>query len=311
MKKNISIGKAAFQSSLSKWSHHPKEAENVLSGLDLNGYAFHTANEFNPWLIIDLQTSHVVTDIILHNRKGLEERCRGISVFISNDAIKWRKVYTTNDIFGGRYNNNPCSISLQKKPARFIRIEKNSFGSLQLSYVEVLGYTEEYIVSNDVVIKIDRKIISKKILDSLVENRYEVTELRYSLPEIKEGDNILELGAGIGFISSSVLKNNKVKSYTAIEANPLLIDVINKTHCLNDITDCEVINAVVTDSHQEKIPFYLRENFWGSSFSPGGHYSEAMVNTVSFSKLLLEKNITFLICDIEGAEHEILRTDHA
>lgn len=311
MKKNISIGKTAFQSSLSCHSHHPKEAENVLSGCFLNGYAFHTAYEHNPWLIIDLLTPHAISEIIIHNRKSLEERCKNISVAISLDALHWKIIYTSDDIFYGKYNNKPLVINLKNiEPARFIRVANNTRGMLHLSYIEVLGYTpDDYIVSSGVIIKVDKKAISPKILDILLHNRYEQSELMYAFKAISPEDNILELGAGIGFISAALLKLNKVKSYTAIEANPNLIDIIKSTHALNGITNCKVINAAVANESSENISFFVKENFFASSFKKSNNSHEIKVNTLSFSDIIKSEQINFLICDIEGAEHDILQTD--
>jgi FkbM family methyltransferase len=162
-----------------------------------------------------------------------------------------------------------------------------------------------------VTIPIDRKIITDRILYSIIRGRYEGTEARAVKSMVKPQDRVLELGAGIGLISVVAAKIVGENSVVCVEANPKMVGYIQKVHAANRVNP-KIVNAVaVGKSSTDTISFYLRENFWVSSMSPTPEdYLEVVqVKAASIDHLVREYKPSVVIIDIEGGEVELIDSD--
>lgn len=154
----------------------------------------------------------------------------------------------------------------------------------------------------------DERFISPRVRDSITAGRYESKEATQVEKLLKEGDRILEIGSGLGFISTIAARDPKVKDVLCYEADPRLIPYIQSVHQLNGITKATVKNAALTsDLSQNELKFFIRKDFWGSSFSEkaGEYESTAVVPTQSFNEIIQQFRPTFIVCDIEGAELDL------
>ena len=79
---------------------------------------------------------------------------------------------------------------------------------------------------------------------TLAKGRYEWGEARFGARVIAHGDTVLELGAGIGFVSSYIRQHSAAARIVCVEANPQLIPYIEEVHRINDIQNTVVINGV-------------------------------------------------------------------
>lgn len=167
------------------------------------------------------------------------------------------------------------------------------------------------IHSRGLVFPEDRRILSPKHRRLLRRNLYEAKETRAALRTIRADDRVLELGAGIGYMSALIMKHRGPAAYTAYEANPRLIEYIAAVHAANAIEGVTVHNAVLGAGEGEET-FYLRSNFLASSLSPGpsgeaeGVIGTARVRRRALAGALAEAAATALICDIEGGEADLL-----
>jgi len=167
------------------------------------------------------------------------------------------------------------------------------------------------IRSRGLVFPDDRRILSPKHRRLLRRNLYEAKETRAALRSIDAGDRVLELGAGIGYMSALLMKHRAPLAYTAYEANPWLIDYIAAVHAANAIEGVSVHNAVLGAADGEET-FHLRPNFLASSLSPGpgdgagGVIGTARVRRRAVTEAVEEAAPTALICDIEGGEADLL-----
>lgn len=158
----------------------------------------------------------------------------------------------------------------------------------------------------------DTNILSDRIRNSFRTGTYEHWEGEAAVRLIKGGERILELGGGLGFVSSVVgVKAAKVESYHIIEADPRLKAVIEKTHELNGVKGFTVetcmVSAVPEEIEKGSAQFALAGNFTASSakrLNVGRR--EISVPVVSFDAMMEAHKPNILICDIEGSELDLV-----
>lgn len=168
---------------------------------------------------------------------------------------------------------------------------------------------EERFVINDVTLAVASEILSPKMRSVLESGKYEALEARHIPKIMKKGDRLLELGGGVGYISSLASKAAPLADVLVIEADPRLCGVISENHRLNGVSGA-VKNGVAAPPSvaqtQDRVSFYLRENFWGSSLSSDGKFVEELrVPCLDFQRLVDDFRPSIVICDIEGGETDL------
>lgn len=164
---------------------------------------------------------------------------------------------------------------------------------------------------DNIRLPLSNRIISPGMEWTLAKGRYEWGEARMSARVLKPGESVLELGAGIGFVSSYIRLNTDAGQITCIEANPDLVPYIEGVHRLNGISNAAVVNGVAqVADYPASIPFYCRKDFWASSMEPAVDYERAVeVPVLNFTNLLATARPDVLVMDIEGAELDLLEAD--
>ena len=154
----------------------------------------------------------------------------------------------------------------------------------------------------------NRNVISDKVRSSMQNGQYEVGEVNKALGLMNPKDRVLELGAGVGFVSAAICKLGKPQSYLAIEANPELIPIIKETWKLNNVTRAEAINGLVTRDGGATRDFYVRPDFWASSMEPNSRPHDKIISVpeICASDIVKEFKPTMLIIDIEGVRKSCL-----
>jgi FkbM family methyltransferase len=151
-------------------------------------------------------------------------------------------------------------------------------------------------------------VMSEEMQGILRAGEYERAEAKRLPRLIEPGERLVELGAGIGFLST-LAAQAQAASIVVFEANPELIPVIEATHRLNGVQSI-VRNAVVAPVKlTETTPFYLHRNFWASSLTPvkPKHLRGVVeVPIVTVEAMLREHAPTLLVMDIEGGEADLL-----
>lgn len=159
-----------------------------------------------------------------------------------------------------------------------------------------------------VQIPLNPEIISDLIADRIRQGLYEHKEAQQLKRIIQPGERILEIGGGIGFISTLCSKNTNTEAIRVFEANPDLVPFIAEVHKLNDVHNAEAVNAVLgSKAEPATIEFYQRQHFWASSLSPEpyGYVKSVPVPARSFSREIEEFRPSLIICDIEGGEVDL------
>ena len=135
---------------------------------------------------------------------------------------------------------------------------------------------------------------------------YERKELDVIERRLEPGDTVMEVGAGIGFLSAycaRVLGNERVFAY---EANPALLELVDAVHKRNKVSP-RVTQALLGQGDGER-DFFVEPDYWASSLvrrSPKA--SCVRIRQIDFNSELRRVAPTFLIVDVEGGEYELLR----
>ncbi len=132
---------------------------------------------------------------------------------------------------------------------------------------------------------------------------YESREIDIVSRRLEAADVVLEVGAGLGFLSAYCAKRIGGDRVHAFEANPALMPLIRATHERNRVAPA-VHNVLLARGEGERT-FYVEADFWASSTTARTPQARAIqVPQRDLNAELLRIAPTFLIVDIEGGEGE-------
>lgn len=156
----------------------------------------------------------------------------------------------------------------------------------------------------------DPRIIQGKVRRLLRTNGYEAKETEAALRVVRAGDTVVELGGGIGYMSTLLSVQKKVASVVSYEANPALIPYIRSMHAANGVENVDLRNALLSPEAGDPVPFYVRRNFLASSMDrdadPDSVTEEVPIMRHAIGPVLEDVRPDVLVCDIEGAEAHLL-----
>ncbi|MEL7285312.1 MAG: FkbM family methyltransferase, partial [Pseudomonadota bacterium] len=151
----------------------------------------------------------------------------------------------------------------------------------------------------------DSRLVPENVIDLIYRERYETQEAEVIQKELRQGDRVLELGAGIGFIGSLAAKicgSGNVRTY---EANSNLEPLIRRTYELNGVTPDLHMKAIASSTGP--VTFYQNDNVVSSSLVDRDFGGDTTVNGVSLSEVISEYMPDTIVCDIEGAEVDVFK----
>lgn len=169
---------------------------------------------------------------------------------------------------------------------------------------------DPFVTSKGMKFPKDGHFILGQLRGALRENRYEAKETNCVLKLVRDGDTVIELGAGIGYMSTLVATRRKIKNVFAFEANPDLIPYIQSVYAANNLTNAHITHGLL-GKRNGKTKFYVRRNLLSSSMSPMDSDTEATttmveVDVLNSGHVFKEIKPDILIADIEGAEATLL-----
>ncbi|MEQ8925275.1 MAG: FkbM family methyltransferase [Fulvivirga sp.] len=160
------------------------------------------------------------------------------------------------------------------------------------------------------IINTDSKFITNTTCAHLFFRMYESSEIRFVLKYINPQTTILELGSSIGVIASVLSCNVQKLEFHCIEANLNLMETLKENLDKNVSGNYGLYNyAVVGNDNNSQLYFQTGND------STTGHIchekTDLIIPTITLSEFLATRKIKeyTLICDIEGAEVEILKND--
>jgi FkbM family methyltransferase len=162
-----------------------------------------------------------------------------------------------------------------------------------------------------VLIQAPSDVITPTIAEALSTGAYEAEEARIVARALKPRDRVLEIGSGLGYVSTLIARDDRVIALTAVEADPRLAKRAAATLRLNNCASAEVLNAVLAPeaSMGDSAMFYQRPDFWMSSMIETDVPYDRAVNVpvLALNEMLRTRAITCIVCDIEGGELELLK----
>jgi len=143
---------------------------------------------------------------------------------------------------------------------------------------------------------------------SLYAERYERHEAEAVRRCVRAGDVVVEAGACIGYLGLVAARIVGPGNLTLVEANGLLPAWIEANFRANDMVPPRIIHGLVCGPGPPARPFNVSGDLWSSSMmSRDGTSRVEQVACVDIDALLAETGASVLVCDIEGAEAELIR----
>ncbi|MEQ8964365.1 MAG: FkbM family methyltransferase [Azospirillaceae bacterium] len=167
-----------------------------------------------------------------------------------------------------------------------------------------LRFRPRVVTLHGVRVPTDPALIPEEIIDLVYTGRYERAEAELCREVLRPEDRVLELGAGIGFMGSLCAKicgSGRVLTY---EANTGVEPVIRRTHKLNRVSPELRMRAIAATSGEST--FYFNDNIISSSLIDRDFGGARPVASDSFADVVEAFRPTVIVCDIEGAEVDVL-----
>ncbi len=141
--------------------------------------------------------------------------------------------------------------------------------------------------------------------DILYAGLYEEPELTLLDEKLERDDIVVEVGAGLGFLSAFCAKRIGSDRVFTYEANPAMEAHIRRTYQLNSVEPRLRIGMLgaAPGTHE----FFIGEDFWSSSASHNAGSTVVEVPVFDAAAELEQIKPTFLVMDIEGGEYELLK----
>lgn len=155
-------------------------------------------------------------------------------------------------------------------------------------------------------LRVPDKTMDGELRKSLENGDYEWNERMAVTRHVTRDDVVLDIGAGVGFISALAAQVAGPARVISVEANPALQRALRANLDGNGARGSVLLHgAVVPDSHEgDSVSFALTSAFWASALK-GHELGSAEVVTVPALRLsdLLDRYApTVVIMDVEGAE---------
>lgn len=168
------------------------------------------------------------------------------------------------------------------------------------------------VTSRGIKVPIDPDINKEYIID-YYEGQYERLEVNACYEYLDENDDVIELGAGTGYVSAHISNIlGESSKQISLEANPRFIQIIKK---VKDINGCNFIllNKAYT-SDGSIIDFYPHERPISGATTPQEQrkYGEPKeVEGINIKNIQRQFDVDdfALVSDIEGAEHGFIRNE--
>ncbi len=153
--------------------------------------------------------------------------------------------------------------------------------------------------------------VNHKLARMLSNGNYERPERKLAAKLTRDGDKVVELGTGIGFVGGYTAFTKRDLTLFSFEGNPSLIPHASTLYEINGLAKrASVENAIVIANPQrpDTLTFHVNRAFMGSAIlgETTRGYEKIEVPTVAWDDVRVSRTPDVLIMDIEGAELDFL-----
>lgn len=139
----------------------------------------------------------------------------------------------------------------------------------------------------------------------IVNGKYEEGEIQLISEKLNKGDKVLEIGTGLGFVSTFCANVIGSENVFTFEANPYNFEIAAQVFEKNGVSP-NVQNALLSD-FEGVIHFPINKKSILASSLIKSSDEFAKVNSLNLNELVKKISPNFLIMDIEGAEYEVFK----
>lgn len=148
--------------------------------------------------------------------------------------------------------------------------------------------------------------IPKRIRGALRRGEYDAPLARAALDTGQAGDVVIDLGAGLGFVTALMISRGKAARVHAFEPQPALAAIVREVHSLNDI-DGSVTEATIGKRKGMAELLVGKQPLRASlAFDPTQDTRPQTIDVINARATLKARKATLMICDIGGAEAALL-----
>jgi len=183
-------------------------------------------------------------------------------------------------------------------------IRKNGRTLRRLRKLAQHFYQPEYADNFGVLLPLKHPLITAGIGKEIYFGDYERKEATIVSQRLTADDVVLEIGAGIGFLSAYCAKRIGSERVFAYDANPALAGVVAKTYAANRVQPS--FRTALLGDGPGTARFFVEDEFWASSANlNSGKGREIEVEQIDLNSEIARVRPTFLIVDIEGGEGDL------
>lgn len=137
----------------------------------------------------------------------------------------------------------------------------------------------------------------------IVDGSYETGEIHIVKQTIEKEDRVLEIGTGLGFVTTFCANATDSSQVITFEANPMNMFISKQVFEKNGVNPtCR--NAFLSNTDAPVLFYVQKTNRLASSMNlTGGQTVE--IPSLDLNKIIKDFSPTYLIMDIEGGEYEI------
>ena len=151
--------------------------------------------------------------------------------------------------------------------------------------------------------------LNARIAAKLEQGSYEAQEARAAAMRLRAGQRVLELGAGIGYISAICARVTGAENVTCVEANPAMLPVVRANLDRNGYGEVTLLHGAVTgrDGPEAPVAFDGAKSFWAGRIADGETVAARRgdVPALGLDALLARVRPQVVVMDIEGAEEHL------
>lgn len=166
---------------------------------------------------------------------------------------------------------------------------------------------QKHMLIHGVYVPITPNEVSETIWTALSTGSYESKEAHWALKAARKGDRILELGAGLGVITTLLASVENARVF-AFEADPGVTRLAERTLKFNGADNVELNHGILAAGPPRAHRFFVRNDFWMSSLTEhSAPFRETEeIHSVDIDAFISDARIDYVVMDIEGAERELL-----